>query len=65
MERKTIFVSVHLTEQARDELRNAVIAMTSPTGRRLAMSFVLIHALRVALRHQDELVAALNAANDG
>jgi hypothetical protein len=59
--RKTIFVSVNLTEAARDELRQATLELTSPAGRRLSMSDTLIAALRVAANHQDELVDQLKA----
>lgn len=57
--RKTNFVSVNLTEPARDELRRAVLDLTSAVGRRISMSDVLIQAVRVALRHRQELIAAL------
>lgn len=64
-ERKTAFVSINLTEDARHALRQAVLDLTSPTGRRLSMSDVLVQALAVAARHQDELVAALSAKDPG
>ncbi len=58
-QRKTPFVSVNLTGPARDELRQAVLDLTTPTGRRLTLSDVLIHALRVARQHEPELIEAL------
>lgn len=53
------FVSVNLTAEARDELRRAVLDLTSVVGRRISMSDVLLHSVRVAARHDTELVAAL------
>lgn len=55
------FVSVNLTAEARDELRQAVLDLTSAVGRRISMSDVLLHALQVAKGHDVELVAALKA----
>lgn len=60
--RRTPFVSVNLTPSARDELRHATLDLTTPTGRRLSMSDVLIEAIRVAMRHQEELISALVSA---
>lgn len=57
--RKTPFVSVNLTEPARDELRAATLTLTTPAGRRVSMSDVLIAALHVALNHQDEVISEL------
>ena len=57
--RKTIFVSVNLTAEARDELRQVTLDLTTPAGKRLSMSDALIAALRVAANHQDELVNEL------
>lgn len=62
--RKTEFVSVNLTPKARDELRRAVLDLTTPVGRRLSMSDVLIQAVRVAMKHQPELIAALTTTQD-
>ncbi len=59
MERKTVFVSVNLTQTARDELRRATLDLTSPAGRRLSMSDVLLAALQVSAGHQDELIGQL------
>lgn len=53
------FVSVNLTEQARDELRAAVPALTTAVGQRISMSDVLIQSLRTARQHEAELIAAL------
>lgn len=63
--RKTVFVSVNLTGPARDELRAATLDLTSPVGRRISMSDVLIQALRVANRHRDEFVNALRGEEQG
>ena len=57
--RRTLFVSVNLTPDARDELRRATLDLTTPVGRRLSMSDVLIGAIRVAMRHRDELISVL------
>lgn len=57
--RRTKFVSVHLTPAARGVLRQAVLDLTAPAGRRLSMSDVLRGAITVAMRHQEELVTAL------
>lgn len=59
MERKTVFVSVNLTQTARDELRRATLDLTSPAGRRISMSDVLLAALQVSADHQDELIGQL------
>jgi hypothetical protein len=57
--RKTEFHSVHLTAEARDSIKGAAISLTSPSGRRVSMSEVLIAAISVAMRHTDEMVIAL------
>jgi len=57
--RRTLFVSVNLTPDARDELRRATLELTTPVGRRLSMSDVLIGVIRVAMRHRDEVVPEL------
>jgi hypothetical protein len=57
--RKTPFVSVNITGPARDELRAATLALTTSAERRVSMSDVLIAAIRVALKHRDEVVSEL------
>ena len=52
-------MSVNLTPDARDELRRATLELTTPAGRRLSMSDVLIGVIHVAMRHRDELIAGL------
>ena len=52
-------MSVNLTPEARDELRRATLELTTPVGRRLSMSDVLIGVIHVAMRHRDELVPEL------
>jgi len=52
--RKTAFVSVHLTPAARDELRAAALALTSPVGRRVSMSDVVLAAVHIAREHERE-----------
>jgi hypothetical protein len=56
-----VYVSVGLTDQARDALREAVLNMTTPAGRKLSMSEVLLAALAIAKRHPDELLETLSA----
>ena len=58
-ERKTRFVSVNLTEPARDSLRQTTLELTTPAGRRLSMSDVLTAALGVSMRHREEMLKAL------
>lgn len=53
------YITVGLTEQARDLLRAITLDLTTPAGRRLTMSEVLIAALEVARRHHGELLEAL------
>jgi len=55
--RKTKFVSINLTTEARDELRRVTLEITTPVGRRVSMSDVLLAALRTTDR--DELVNVL------
>lgn len=57
--RRTLFVAVNLTSAARDELRRVTLEMTTPVGRRLSMSDALIGAIRVAMRHRNELIAEI------
>jgi len=59
--RRTLFVSINLTPDARDELRRATLELITPVGRRLSMSDALIGIIRVAMRHRDELVAGLTS----
>lgn len=61
--RETVFVSVNLTEEARDELRQATLLISPMAGRRLSMSDVLVAALRVAASHQDEMLDALKGTD--
>ncbi len=58
-QRKTAFISVNLTQAARDELRRATLDLTTPAERRLSMSDVLLAALRVSAAHADELLGQL------
>ncbi|CAL9614781.1 hypothetical protein SUDANB121_05730 [Nocardiopsis dassonvillei] len=59
MKRKTPYISVNLTEPARDALRQATLALTTDAQRRLSMSAVLVAALRVAQNHRQELLEEL------
>jgi hypothetical protein len=62
--RKTAFVTVNLTEPARDALRQATLHWTTPAGRRVTMSDVLLSALAVARAHGAEVVADLIGEED-
>ena len=53
------YITVGLTEQARDTLRSLAIALTSPLGRKPTMSQVLLALAEVGQRHRDELLEAL------
>ena len=55
------YVAVSLKSEARDALRRAALALTSPVGRRVTISEVLLAAVAVAERHRDELLAELTA----
>jgi hypothetical protein len=59
--RKTPFVSVHLTHEARDALRLATLKLQAEAGRRLTMSEVVIAALAVA---EGKMLAELGPADD-
>ena len=55
------YVSVGLTSEARDLLRAVALELTSPAGRRLTMSEVLIALAELGERHRDELLDILRA----
>ncbi|WP_027935489.1 hypothetical protein [Amycolatopsis thermoflava] len=57
--RKTPFVSVNLTVQARDALQRAALLTSAEVGRRLSMSAVLLAAIKVTEDHPAELIEAL------
>lgn len=59
MTRKTPFVSVNLTPDARETLRQATLDFSATAGRRLSMADVVTHAIRVARQHPDEIAASL------
>jgi hypothetical protein len=50
---------MQLTPDARDALRTAKIAMTTPLGREVTLSEALTAAVTVALAHPGEYAAAL------
>jgi len=60
---KTKFVSLNLTDHARDVLRGRTIELAHvigiPDGRRVTMSRVVLAALHVAMQHRDEFIARL------
>lgn len=53
------FVSVNLTEEARDALRAAVLSLTTEAGKRLTLSDVLEASIRVSLKRREEMLSAL------
>ena len=55
------YITVGLTEQARDALRAATLALTTPTDRRLTMSEVLLAWAELGERHREELLEILRA----
>jgi hypothetical protein len=57
------YITVGLTEQARDLLRETTLDLTTPAGRRLTMSEVLIAALEQVDR--DKLLEALRGETPG
>jgi len=54
-----MYISVGLTVAARDALRASTLATTTPAGRHLAMSEVLLAALAVAEAHPGEMLERL------
>lgn len=64
MGRITTFVTVHVTEAAREALRQAVIDLTSPVGRKVTHSDLVLGALDVARKHPEELCARLRGENE-
>ena len=52
-------ITMSITPAARDALRTATLDLTTPAGRRLTMSEVLLAALAVAGRHREEVLAVL------
>jgi hypothetical protein len=57
------YITVGLTEQARDLLRSMKLDLTTPAGRQLTMSEVLIAALEQVDR--DKLLEALRGETPG
>jgi hypothetical protein len=53
------FTAISVTPEARDRLRETTLAFTSPAGRRLTLSEMLIAACTVAQRHSDEVTQEL------
>lgn len=54
-----MYVSVGLTTQAREALRSATVDLTTPAGRRLTLSEVLLALVHVGERHRDEVLTVL------
>ncbi len=59
--RKTEFVSVGLTEPAREALRQLTLEWTSDAGRRISMSDVVLARVPTGRDHKDEAIARLTA----
>lgn len=63
-QRHTKYVSVNLTEPARNALQTATLQLSAQVDKRLAMSAVALAALRVAQQHPEEFVQALNPTTE-
>lgn len=57
--RRTPYLSVNLTEPARNALQRASLNMSATVGKRLSMSAIAVAVVAVAERHADELQAEL------
>lgn len=53
------YTAISITPEGRDRLRETTLAFTSPAGRRLTMSEVLIAACALAQRYPDEFTQRL------
>lgn len=62
--RKTPYVSVNLTEPARDALQLATLRLAADVGRRLTLSTTLIAALRVATDNPDAFKQAVTSIGE-
>lgn len=54
-----MYVSVSLAPEARDALRDVALNFTTPAGRRLTASEVLLALVHVGERHRDEVLTVL------
>lgn len=61
--RKTSYVTLNISEEAREAVRQATLEWTSPTGRRLTLSEAIVSGMKTARAHGDEVVADLLAEN--
>ena len=61
-DRKTPYVTVNVTPEARELLRLAAVELTSPAGRRVSMSEALIAAVHVGQNHPQEFVGEVTRA---
>ena len=59
------YTAVSLTPTARDALRRAALAMTSPVGRRVTISEVLLAWEAVAERHREEVLLEVERRHAG
>ena len=62
--RKTQFVSVNLTTQARDKLQRSALDLSAKVGRRLSMSAIVLAAMEIAEQDPDRFMTALNTPSD-
>jgi len=58
-QRRTPYVAVNLTVPARDELQRTSLRVSGLVERRIPMSQVLMAALAIAARHNDEFLNEL------
>lgn len=54
-----MYVSVSLAPEARDALRDAALNLTTPAGRRLTLSEVLLALIHVGETRRDEVLTVL------
>lgn len=54
-DRKTPYVSVHLTPEARDILRQATLTLSATTGHRVTMSDAVEHLAAIEKQHREQV----------
>jgi hypothetical protein len=59
------YVSMQLTEPAREQMQRTQLNVSAAVGRRLTMSAVALAVYAVAERHQDEVIQLLTEPNGG
>jgi hypothetical protein len=53
------YTAISITPEARDRLRETTVAFTSPAGRRLTLSEVIVASCALAQQHPDEFTQRL------